>query len=142
MQGHRILQEVNYSLLPAFYDGFLEAMQRGGCLVDGYEYSYGYKKREEFADAYTQIHKTSLRFTGSPDLYRTRVRAGFGLWIDRDQKFDYFSPQEFKNALRNALEVSDRYVWIYGQSLLFFPPSRIPSTFIDAMAAARREIRN
>ncbi|HKA21004.1 MAG TPA: hypothetical protein VKN18_22175 [Blastocatellia bacterium] len=140
MRGHSSLKETNYSLLPAFYDGLLEAMPSGACLVDGYEFSYGYKKRQDFVDSLSRIYHDGSRFTSVPDRYRAHVRAGFGLWLDRDQKFEYFTPEEFKESLTYALDVSDKYVWIYGQSLRFFPP-RLPLPFVDAISAARRTLR-
>ena len=138
MRGHSSLKETNYSLMPAFYDGLLEAMPSRACLVDGYEYSYGYKKRQDFVDGFVRIHQQGPQFTSLPDLYKTHVKAGFGLWLDRDQKFDYFTPEEFSRSLTFALETTDKYVWIYGQSFRFFPPTGLPGSFIDAIAAARR----
>jgi hypothetical protein len=39
-----------------------------------------------------------------------------------------------------ALDVSDRYVWIYTERLGFFPwsPSPVPDSYIEAMRSARR----
>jgi hypothetical protein len=142
MRGHSNLKETNYSLLPAFYDGLLEAMPSRACLVDGYEYSYGYKKRQDFVDGFVRIHQQGPQFTSLPDLYKKHVNAGFGLWLDRDQKFDYFTPEEFSRSLTFALETTDKYVWIYGQSFRFFPPTGLPGSFIDAIAAARRANTN
>jgi hypothetical protein len=142
MRGHSSLKETNYSLLPAFYDGLLESMPSGASLVDGYEYSYGYKQRQDFVDGFFRIRQQGPQFTGVPDRYQTHVRAGFGLWLDRDQKFDYFTPEEFSRSLNFALETTDKYVWIYGQSFRFFPLTGLPGSFIDAIAAARRAKTN
>jgi len=142
MRGRHSLEEVSYSLLPAFYDGLLEAMPSRANLVDGYEFSYGYKKQQDFVDSYDQIHKAGLQYTAVPDRYRKHVRAGFGLWIDHEHKFTYFTPEEFSNALSYALTVSDKYVWIYGETSRFFPPSGTPQSFIEAITAARRNARD
>ncbi|HMG36081.1 MAG TPA: hypothetical protein VKM94_19250 [Blastocatellia bacterium] len=141
LHGYRTLSEADYSLLPAFYDGLLESMGRGACLYDGYEFSYGFKERKRFSDAYDNIRRTAVSVSSVPDSYRRSVRAAFGLWLDRNQQFNYFTPQEFQSALTSALEVSDGYVWIYGQSFRFFPPSRIPPSFVESIAAARRSAR-
>jgi len=142
MEGRKSMADIQYSLLAAFYDGLLEAMHDRARLVDGFEFSYGYKAREPFIVAYARIHGPAGSFSAVPKQYRTRVSAGFGLRIDNKDSFDYFKPEEFREALRHALEVSDKYVWIYGQIPRFFPPSGIPSSYIEAIAAAHREAKN
>ena len=73
-----------------------------------------------------------------PELYRQRVRAGFGLWLDYSQKPNYFTPEEFQRALGYALEISDEYVWLYTHGPRFFPPTDIQPSYIEAIAGARR----
>ena len=51
------LEDSEYGLLPAFYDGLLEAMPPGASLIDGYEAAYGFKKRQQFVNGYQQIHE-------------------------------------------------------------------------------------
>jgi hypothetical protein len=131
-------QDVRYSLLPAFYDGMLEAMPAQGRLVDGYESAYAFKRRQQFRDGYRQVRDGAVAVSGVPELYRQKVRAGFGLWLDYAQKPDYFTPEEFQRALSYALEISDRYVWIYTHGPRFFPPSAIHPSYIEAIAGARR----
>jgi hypothetical protein len=120
---HRVSPEEGRSgLLPAFYDGLLEAMPASGRLID----------------AYHQIHEEALRLSTVPEDYRAKVRAGFGLWLDYYKKADYFTPEELRRALGYALEVSDGYVWIYTHGPQFFPPSGIEPAYIEAITAARR----
>ena len=69
-----------------------------------------------------------------PELYRQRVRAGFGLWLDYSQKPNYFTPEEFQRALGYALEISDEYVWLYTHGPRFFPPTNIQPSYIEAIA--------
>ena len=142
MKGQLTLQETNYALLPAFYDGLLDAMPKHARLIDGYEFSYGFKRKQQFVDGYNSVRQAVLKFSATPTEDRKKAQAGFGLWIDRDKQFTYFTPEEFHQSLAYALEVSDGYVWIYGQSPRFFPPSGIPSSYIEAIAAARREAKN
>jgi hypothetical protein len=141
LRSYRILSEASYSLLPAFYDGLLEGMGPGAFLYDGYEFSYGFKERRSFSAGHDNIRNWAVSISLVPDFYKRSVRAAFGLWLDRDQQFSYFTPQEFQNALAAALDVSDGYVWIYGQSFRLFPPSKIPPSFIESIAAARRASR-
>ena len=131
------LKEASYSLLPAFYDGLLEVMPEGACLVDGYEFAYGFKERRQFLKGYQQIHKEALKISQVPDHYRKKVKAGFGLWLDYRNQQNYFSPGEFKKALSGCLEVSDGYVWVYTQGPGFFPLSNLHGSYVEAITAAR-----
>jgi hypothetical protein len=110
-------------------------------LVDGYEYAYGFKERRQFLAGYRQVHQQAVTLSAVPDLYRKQVKAGFGLWLDNEGKLGYFKPMEFQRALSFALEISDEYVWIYSHGPRFFPQSGIEPSFINAIAAARREIK-
>jgi hypothetical protein len=141
LRDGKSLQEAHYSLLPAFYDGLLEAMPAGGRLIDGYEFAYPFKERRQFLKGYQQIHQDALKLSAVPDRYREKVKAGFGLWLDYRRQLTHFSPEEFRQALRSALEVSDEYVWIYTQGPRFFPPSGIAASYIEAIATARRDAR-
>jgi hypothetical protein len=141
MKAGKRLEDVQYSLLPAFYDGILEAMPAGISLVDGYEFAKAFKERQQFLKGYQQIHEEVLKFSAVPERYREKVRAGFGLWLDYRRQPDYFTPEAFQRALGYALEVSDGYVWIYSQGPRFFPPSGIAESYIEAIAAARRQVK-
>jgi hypothetical protein len=130
------LQDNEYGLLPAFYDGILEAMPSGGVLVDGYEQAYGFKERSQFTDGHWLIQE-AIKFSAVPEHYKKKVKAGFGLWLDNTNKPNYFTPEEFQRAVSSALKVSDGYVWIYSQGPRFFPPSGVAPSYIKALAAAR-----
>ena len=71
-----------------------------------------------------------------PEHYRRKVKAGFGLWVDYRKQPNYFTPEEFQRAVTSALKVSDGYVWIWSETVGFFPPKIEPS-YIKALAAAR-----
>jgi hypothetical protein len=141
LRQDKTLPDVAYSLLPAFYDGLLEAMPADSQLIDGYEFAYAFKERRQFLKGYQQIHQEALKFSAVPDRYRQQVKAGFGLWLDYRRQPNYFTPEEFQRAVSAALEVSDGYVWIYTQGPRFFPPSAIDAAYLEAMAAARREVK-
>ncbi len=105
-------------------------------LVDGYEFAYGFKERRQFLNGYHQIHREAVKLSQVPNLYGQKVKAGFGLRLDYGNEQKYFSPEEFKEALSKALEVSDRYVWVYSQGPGFFPPSNLDISYVKAMASA------
>lgn len=135
------IDESLYGLLPAFFDGMIEAMPEGATFVDGFEASYGYKLREQFQSGYQKILEAGSALSFAPEAYSKRVQVGFGLWIDYGKKFNHFKPESFQEALTAALEVSDRYVWIYGQTPSFFPPSNIPDAYIEAVKQARLQVK-
>lgn len=130
------LEKVPYGLLPAFYDGLLEAMPSEAMLVDGYEQAYPFKERGQFAGAYRGIQGAS-KLSAVPEHYRQKLRAGFGLWVDYRKQPNYFTPEEFQRAVTSALRASDGYVWIYSERVGFFPLSGIAPSYIEALAAAQ-----
>jgi len=134
--------DIRYSLLGAFYDGFLDAMPEQSRFVDGFEFSYGYRTRRLFVAAYNRIHSTGSLYSAVPELYRRRVEAGFGLRIDNQDGYDYFSPSGFRDALQHAVDVNDGYVWIYGQIPRFFPKSDITDEYIQAISQVRASVGN
>jgi hypothetical protein len=133
------LREANYGLLPAFYDGLLEAMPASTQLIDGYEFAYGFKHQKQFLKAYSQINQEAIVLSTVPNQYRKKVRAAFGLMLDYRGRVDYFTPEEFQMALHHALRVSDGYVWVYAERPQFFPLSNIEAPYIEAIFRARME---
>jgi hypothetical protein len=129
------LPKTPYNLLPAFYDGLLEALPSGATLVDGFEPSYAYKEARQFAAGYQQIHD-AVKISEVPEHYKKKVKAGFGLWIDYQKKPNHFTGEEFRRAVTSALETSDGYVWIYSETVGFFPPYGLDRSYIEALAAA------
>ena len=75
--------------------------------MDGCEGSYLYKRYQRFIDAYRFIKERSSALSQIPEIYRERIKVGFGLWVER------FKPEELKYALHYGLRVSDGYVWLY-----------------------------
>lgn len=117
-----------YTLLTPFLDGLHDAARPGVKIVDGREIAYTYKTRAEFQQAYKEGAEEVLAMVGSPEAYK-RVRSlGFGLWLEspvvpgaygswmpKDPSTWWFTPAEWEQALRYALEISDEYVWLYTQ---------------------------
>lgn len=132
------LANVPYGLLPAFYDGLIEALPPSGQLIDGYEPAFSFKQQRRFLDGYKKI-RAARTLSAFPELYDEKVTAGFGLWIDYNKNPNYFTPQEWERSVRDALQTSDEYVWIYSQGVGFFPSSGIAPAYIDAMTRARAE---
>ncbi len=138
---NRSLHALSYALLPAFYDGLLQGMSAASYLVDGYESAYGYKQRRQFTEAYQRIRQEAIKLSAFPERYREKVKVGFGLWLDNKRQANYFQPQEFRQALGDALDITDRYVWLYSQGPRFFPVSALEPTYIDAISGALRGLK-
>lgn len=142
-------EQNSYGLLPAFLDGMMEGADERAKFVDLCEFAYAFKERHQFLEAYHSIVNKASTFSLFPNLYRSKIRVGFGLWLDyggqkrwdvNDFSKNYFSPDEFRRSLQFALELSDEYVWIYSQTPRFFPPSNLPYAYLQAIKAARAAI--
>lgn len=141
------LARVEYGLLAPFLDGVLEGAGPGTVYVDAYESSYPYRERAQFSRARGLIRDQALRVSRVPDVYRSRVRAGFGLWLDfesdrrgwstTDPSKNYFTPDGFGQALRAALAETDGYVWVYSERPDWFTGRDLPVTYLAALKAAR-----
>jgi hypothetical protein len=142
LKGGKDLKDIQCALLPAFYDGLLESMPDGASLVDGYEFAYGFKERRQFLKGYQQIYEEAAKISQEPDHYSKNVKTGFGLWLDFRNQQNYFSPVEFTQALSTALELSDRYVWLYTHGPRFFPLSNVEAPYVAAISDARQSTKH
>ena len=138
------VEEAQYGLYPPFLDGMLEVSSPRATIVDGYETAYGFKRREQFERGREDILRKAVLLSAVPEHYTRQVQAGFGLWLDYGARWDtrefarnYFQPAEFSAAVRAALEISDRYVWIYSHLPRFFPPENLPDAYLDAIRSGR-----
>ena len=125
------LKDDESGLLPAFIDGMIEVSSKGTIIVDGCEESYGHKTAEQFVTTRWRAVEGGLRITTVPEeLFRDRMRVGFGLWVDHNRKLDsedleknYFTPEEFQEAVRLALEIGDGYVWLWSERANWYADS-------------------
>jgi len=139
---------VAYGLLADFLDGMLDACSKDTTIVDAWESSYSYKQQQQFERAYDIIKKRSLDWTAVPEKYRGHVQAGFGIWMDNnwrrkgwnvtDFTQNYFTPAEFEKAVRSALRVSDKYVWVYTEQPRWWSKEKLPRAYVDALENARK----
>lgn len=155
--GYRIAQPpagkdrsaAHYGLLADFLDGMLDACSEKTKIVDAWEYSYSYKRLEQYQEAYQTIKEKSVDWTAVPEKYRRHVQAGFGIWMDRDWRGvgwhlddfskNYFSPAEFENSLRSALRSTDEYVWIYTEQPRWWTHEKLPKEYVEALGRARQQ---
>ena len=136
------------SLIGAFCDGMLEGATDAFKLVDGQELAYGFTTRKEFKDAARRVRRTALGYTAVPELYRKKVRVGFGLYIDasaymgyhfnrsRPEK-NYWTPGRLQRGIYWGLREGDGYVWTWSEKPVWWvegvrgkpsPPATLANT--------------
>ena len=133
------LSDKGNGLFGAFLDGMLEASDEKTIFVDGCEGAYRFSEPQEFVQLRKVVTDKALKYTLVPEIYRKKMRVGFGLYIDMynykdshpwysDRPNDnYMTPDLLQKALKNALAISDGYVWIY---------SEYPSWWLDRSGAS------
>ncbi|MAE64074.1 MAG: hypothetical protein CMJ18_07340 [Phycisphaeraceae bacterium] len=138
------LAKTNYALLPAFLDGMLDGIPPGMRIVDGNEAAYKYATAEQY-DAARRLMKEQSLAVMAPEnhgKYRKHVEAGQALYMDLVFAGRAPLPVEarhFEDRVYHAMRTADTYVWCYGESWLWWPPSkrRLPAGAIEAVLNAR-----
>ena len=140
------LSENGYGLLPAFYDGILDAATPQTVLVDGFEFSYGYRTRKEFVNGRKLALNDAKKLSMNPREFKNHVRMGYGVWADWDSNRvgwhpddfskNYWTPAGLRASLNYALDLSDRYVWVYSERFSWWPWAA-PKEYMDALRLAK-----
>jgi len=126
-RGAKGLEDAEESNLYApFLDGMLEGTSNGTIFVDGMEYAYSFTTAEDFKEGRWMALHVPLTFTTVPDLFRKKVRCGFGLWMDNardgfwwhpfDPEKNRYSPGRLQRTIHLALKYGDGYVWLWNES--------------------------
>lgn len=125
-----LLAREPYGLLPAFFDGMLDAAPPGMVIVDGCENGYYLDSVEAYQRAALDIRSwtgPAIRLVAPENraTYRQQVQAGFGFYLDmfvNEPGHQYYRPplegsrlQRLARNLRAARDAADEYVWIYGE---------------------------
>jgi len=136
-----------YTLMGPFIDGLHDAAKGGTKIVDGRETAYLYKTKAEFQQAYREGSEEILAMVADPAKYKQVRSLGFGLymdapakqgaygtWMPNDPKTWWFTPAEWEQSLRLALETSDEYVWIYSEKPGWWGEwkANMPKEYLDA----------
>jgi hypothetical protein len=116
-------------------------------LYDGYENAYGYRTTEEFEAAYYVIKNRAVEISESKQ-YRKKVGVAFPIFLDyqyrwepNDYRTNYYSPSQLGRAIKNALEISDEFVWLYSEKAIL-PPFRghnVDGGYIEALNNAKKK---
>ncbi len=149
--GQRPLAECTNGLLAPFLDG-LTAGARSARIVDGYEFSYGFREAAEFDAAHRLVRGELTPIVEDPSRYQARVSIGFGLWLDNRWRRvgwnleshggNYFTPEALERSLCAALRRADEYVWLYSENPRWWTErggaERLPEAYVAAIRRARR----
>ena len=152
MRAARLMKH-HYGLLPAFWEGMLDAAAPATSIVDGNEGAYYYTDSRQHFEAYHTIAERA-RYLVSEDrwpAYRSHVRVGQALYIDqyfglRDRKVPghYMTPEErpqwFEHNAFWSLYTTDRYVWCYSERMNWWTNKDVPPGCEEAIRAAREKI--
>jgi len=154
------LKSLHYGLLPAFFDGMLDAVPPKMRIVDGCEIGYYLNGFDAFCRTAWKIQAVggpAIRLVApeNRDKYISQVQVGFGFYLDmytnpEGHKY-YRGPKEggtrldrFAENLTAALATTDQYVWLYGEQRRWWKPSD-PATkwehWDEALPGMSRTIR-
>ncbi len=136
-----------YGLLPAFIDGCLKAGGDDIKIVDGYEYAYGFRTEGNFKSAHDVVLGLCAKHREFPNIYRKRMRIGYGLFIDvyrrskwhvnpKDFDKNFYTPAELAYVVHQGLKYGD-YVWIYTQRINWWNGANCPKEYIEALRKAK-----
>ena len=87
-----------------------------------------------------------IPIVSDPKSYRRVLSCSFGLWLDyggverwstEDFSTNHFTPERWQQALTNALDVTDGYVWVYSHGPGFYPARNLPDEYLQAFWNAR-----
>jgi hypothetical protein len=136
-----VLARHGYGLLPAFVDGWLDAVPPGVTMVDGCESAYRYNSVEQYLEAALLIKGACQRLVSAENRarYRAQVQVSFGIYLDA-----YSNPkssswyvdglggsrvERLGANVRTALRAADEFVWVYGEKNRWWPT---PNTGVRA----------
>ena len=133
-------------MLPAFIDGMMAGANSKAKFVDGLETAYGAKDAGELNRLRSSVYEAD-KLSSDKAAFDARMTVGFGLWLDKDWQKNgwdpanltrnYFQPVEFETAVRTALDLSDRYVWIYSEKLNWWTGAGISPAYAQALEKAK-----
>ena len=159
--------EQAYGLLPAFVDGILVDKPKEMEVVEGYEPSYPFRSCHQFQEAYRRLRVECRRLSLSPQQYDQDLQIGFGIWMDNQSgqpcaayreegkscpwadptlysegARHLVDPRLFGDAVASALDLTDKYVWIYSEEPKWWTVARpdgenLPAEFVQAIEEAR-----
>ena len=135
------LPKSDYSLLPAFGDGMLEALGSNASIIDGHEGSYYIdESRKYFEDSdqgdYPFARKAGQTLCAPELLSKWNARGQVAMAPYVDLCYNLYSPAKWRTTeyqsrwlqhnIYNSLLASDQYVWIYVEKIEFWTGAGTP----------------
>ncbi len=152
----------NYSLLPAFVNGWLDVIPPSMTIVDGAEYAYPHSSELQYLKHVNAIRNTSLALIAPENhaKYRAQMQAGLALYMDAyarsplsnthsdvmtDPPLEGQPVDRLQEALIFAQEAADQYIWVWGEKYRWWPThaKRVaPQSWDDILPGASQALRN
>ncbi len=133
----------SYHLIPAFVNGWLDAIPPTMVIVDGLEQTYTATDEATFHRWAHSVYSASLPLVAPENRakYRAQVRVGFGIYLDAyvnpssskhyvgptgggTEKGDSPRVQRLGESVQHAVAISDEYVWLWGEKYRWWPTDR------------------
>ena len=130
----------NYTLYPAFLNGMLDVIPPGMTIVDGAEYSYPHSDEAQYLKHVNAIRNSALALVAPENhaRYRSQVQAALAIYLDAytgipldNVHSDVYNDPPLKEgerlvdrlqgALMSAQQISDQYVWVWGERYQWWP---------------------
>lgn len=134
-----------YDLLPAFVDGWFDAMPSGITIVDGNESAYRYNESQAFRAATAKTRGENSRFLSPENRAKAygQLKAGHGLYLDaylnsrgNPWYIDGKGGSRLWRLAQNASDAfasSDGFVWIYGEQARWWPGGSKDKRWVDVL---------
>ena len=138
LRPEETLKSLHYGLLPAFFNGMLDAVPPEMRIVDGCETGYYKNGIHDFCQlalAIQSIGGPAIRLVAPENRqkYISQVQVGFGFYLDMytnpEGNIYYRGPKEggtrldrLEENLAAAKETTDKYVWLYGEQRRWWKP--------------------
>jgi hypothetical protein len=127
----------HYNLMPAFVNGWLDAVPPNMTIVDGMEHSYPHSTEIAFLRRVNAARNTAIAFVAEENRakYRAQVQAGLAIYMDaflihgKDVHSDVYTDPPLEGSLAgrlrqctmDALDAVDEYVWVFDEQHRFWP---------------------
>jgi len=140
-----LIEGGSYNLIPAFVNGWLDAIPPGMTIVDGLEQTYTATEKSSFIAWAHNVRNTALPMVASENRakYRAQVQPAFGVYLDPytnpvGSKYyigpgsEYNGPSEgpeasfarvkrLESTVEGAIQATDEYVWLWGEKHYWWP---------------------
>jgi hypothetical protein len=148
------LQTHIYGLIPAFVDGWCDALPPGITLIDGNESAFNYQSESEFAATFARLKTEAPGFVSLEN--RAKIKRQFlvthGFYLDAYSPAPggktYFDLHGVAPADRlttfvlAAADATDAFLWIYGENARFWPsPKPTRPTWPEKFAGVENALR-